>query len=223
LRWFELFPLFSYLALRGRCRGCGCAIPVRYFLVEFLTALFFASVLFVTTVPIEILFYWIILSVLVVILVYDIRHFIIPDELTIALVGLSTLLYGYRYFLVGIKAETLLIDIGAALAGAGFFYFLWAISKGKWLGFGDVKLAFPLGLLVGADYVFSMIVLSFWIGAGVSLILVGLAKLQRGKLRLRFGTAKLTIKSVVPFAPFLIAGCLLVFFTHLNVLNLFTF
>lgn len=222
LRFFELFPIISYLGLRGRCRSCGCGIPVRYFLVELLTALLFASVLFVTTIPLEILFYWTVLSILVVIVVYDIRHFIIPDSLTFSLVGLMALWFLYRFWL-GVPLSVLGTDVFAALAGAGFFFFLWFISRGRWLGFGDVKLAFPLGLMVGAPFVFSMIVTSFWIGAAISVTLVGLSRLERGKLYLRFATPKLTIKSVVPFAPFLIAGCLLVFFTHLNVLTLFTF
>jgi prepilin signal peptidase PulO-like enzyme (type II secretory pathway) len=222
LTWYELFPLFSYLALRGRCRSCGCSIPSRYFLVELLTALLFAATLFVTVIPLEILFYWTLLSILVVIVVYDMRHFIIPDELTLSLTGLLLLWYGYRFYL-DVPIQTLGSDVLAALAGVGFFFFLWFVSKGRWLGFGDVKLAFPLGLLVGSAYVFSMIVYSFWIGALISVSLVLLARLERGKLYLRFGTPKLTIKSVVPFAPFLIAGCLLVFFTKFNVLNLFTF
>jgi leader peptidase (prepilin peptidase) / N-methyltransferase len=222
LRFFELFPLFSFLALKGRCRTCGCGIPVRYFIVELLTALLFAAVLFVTTVPLEILFYWLVMSVLVVIIVYDIRHFIIPDSLTLTLVFLMLLFYGYRFF-EGVPLMLLGYDVFASLAMVGFFFFLWLISSGRWIGFGDVKLAFPLGLLVGAPYVFSMLVLSFWIGAIVSVALVGLSKLERGKLYLRFAAPKLTIKSVVPFAPFLIAGCLVVFFTHFDVLSLFTF
>lgn len=222
LRWFELFPLFSYLTLFGRCRTCGCSIPSRYFLVELMTALLFAAVLFVTVIPLEIIFYWAMVSILVVIIVYDIRHFIIPDALTVSLIVLLALWFGYRFY-IGVPLQALGGDVFAALAGVGFFFFLWFVSSGRWLGFGDVKLAFPLGLLVGSSYVFSMIVYSFWIGALISIGLVALARLERGKLYLRFGTPKLTIKSVVPFAPFLIAGCLLVFFTKFNVLNLFTF
>lgn len=222
LRWFELFPLVSYLALRGRCRTCGCAIPVRYLFVELMTGALFAGVLGVTTSLIEVLFWWVVMSILVVIIVYDIRHYIIPDRLTLMLVLLGGCLLGYRYY-SGASLTDLSIEVASSLAGAGFFFLLWLVSGGRWLGFGDVKLAFPLGIFAGATLVFSMIVFSFWIGAIVSVALVGLARLQGGKVRLRFLPRKLTIKSVVPFAPFMIAGCLLVFFTHTNVLDLFTF
>ena len=161
-----------------------------------------------------------ILSVLVVIFVYDLRHFIIPDKLTLLLTGLSFILLSLQYY-PEFNWSELGIHIGAALLGAGFLFLLWFVSKGQWLGFGDVKLAFPLGLIVGADLVFSFIVWSFWIGAAVSLLLVGLAKVG-GKLRLPFLPTTLTIKSVVPFAPFLVTGCLWVYFTKSDVLTLFT-
>ena len=221
LKWFELFPLFSYLGLRGRCRGCGCSIPSRYFLVEFLTGVLFFLSATQTTSVLELIYLLLLMSIFVVIVVYDIRHFIIPDSLTILVTVVVT-----GWFLLRLSEGTpptaLLLDIAAALGGTAFFYGLWYVSKGKWIGFGDVKLSFPLGLIVGAPLVFTMVVYSFWIGAVISVALVGLSKLQRGKLCLRLGFRNLTIKSVVPFAPFLITGCLLTLFTHLNVLTLFT-
>ena len=71
LKWYELFPLISYLALRFRCRTCGCRIPARYFLVEALTGILFALTVTLTTNLSEVLLWWYILSVLVVITVYD--------------------------------------------------------------------------------------------------------------------------------------------------------
>ncbi len=221
LRPYELVPLLSYLFLRGRCRTCGCYIPVRYFIVELLTGLLFLAAYTIASSLTELVYFWSLLSILVVITVYDIRHFIIPDRLTIALTLITLLWQGKLLYQSGS-----LYDLGitalAALLGAGFFYFLWFVSNGRWIGFGDVKLAVPLGLLVGPAAVFSMIVFSFWIGAGVSLALIGTAKLIGGQFRLRNRIFSLTIKSVVPFAPFLIAGSLLVLFTQINVLSFFS-
>lgn len=222
LKWFELFPVLSYICLVGRCRTCGSRIPSRYALVESFTALLFVLSAFHASSLIEMLFLWVVMAVLVVVFVYDLNHYIIPDSTVITLTLLTSGWLGYSYFL-GRPPESLLYDVLAAAVGAGFFFALWLVSRGQWLGFGDVKLAFPLGLLVGSAKVFSMVVFSFWIGAVISLILIGFAKLQRGKLGLLFGTPRLTIKSVVPFAPFLIAGCLLVFFTQLNAINLLSF
>ncbi|MEN9920641.1 MAG: hypothetical protein RL538_534 [Candidatus Parcubacteria bacterium] len=223
LRALDLIPLVSYLFLRGRCRQCGSYIPVRYFLVELGTALLFLAAYVTTDTLAELLYALAFISVLMVVVVYDIRHFIIPDRLTIALSGLSI---GWLVYVYAQNQESLpmvLNTVLGAFAGTGFLFLLWFVSRGRWIGFGDVKLAFPLGLFVGGSFVFSMIVYSFWIGAFISLLLIGLAKIERGKLYLRFATPRLTIKSVVPFAPFLIAGCLLVYYTHFDVLSLFTF
>jgi leader peptidase (prepilin peptidase)/N-methyltransferase len=224
LAWYDLFPLLSYLLLRGRCRKCGCKIPVRYFVVELLSGLLFAATLLLSLDLISILVFWFIFSAMMVITVYDYYHFIIPDSLTVALlVGVLSLL-GYQWYLVPVSLQDILITGAAALAGSAFFLLLWVISKGAWLGFGDVKLAVPLGLLVGAGQVFSFVVLSFWIGAGVSLgILFVVWLFEKGKSHLQLPALGLTMKSAVPFAPFMVASSLVIIFTHFNALALFSF
>lgn len=223
LKWFELFPLLSYLCLRARCRTCGCKIPSRYFLVELMTGVLFIGATSISVSLFEMFLFWFVVSVFVVIAVYDLYHFIIPDVLTITLLLSVFVLFAYRYCLKDLSTDSILWSFFAAFCGSLFFLFLWVISKGKWLGFGDVKLAFPLGLLVGPQYVFSFVVLSFWVGAIISLILLTVAKINRGKSPLHLSDEALTMKSAVPFAPFLIASCLIILFLHLNVLELFSF
>lgn len=220
LKPYELIPLVSYLFLRGRCRTCGCHIPVRYFIVELLTSVLFLLSYQLASTTYELLFLWLVMAVLVVITVYDIRHYIIPDSLTGVLTIFALLWYVLQFY-AGTDWMSVWVAILAALAGSGFFFLLWFVSKGAWLGFGDVKLAFPLGLIAGPSLVFSMVVYSFWVGAAVSLLLIGIGKLVRGQVHLHKWFGSLTIKSVVPFAPFMIAGCLIVLFTHSNVLSLF--
>jgi len=224
LSWYDLFPLLSYLGLRGRCRRCGCKIPIRYFVVELTTGLLFAGALSITADIFGLFVLWFIFSVMVVITVYDYYHFIIPDSLTLTLLAAVSTLIGYQWFISDGSLSEIAVAIAAALAGSAFFLALWLISKGAWLGFGDVKLAVPLGLLVGATQVFSFVVLSFWIGAGVSLFILGLAwLLERGKHHLQLPELGLTMKSAVPFAPFMVASSLAIIFTHFNALALFSF
>lgn len=223
LRWFELFPVVSYLGLRGHCRTCKCVIPSRYFLVEVATGLLFALALTLTVDVVALLLWWWVLSLLVVITVYDIDHFIIPDRLVVYLLAAAIFLLGYQYWLVPVAITELLVHAGAVLAGAGFLLFLWVISKGRWLGFGDVKLAIPLGLLLSAADIFSFIVLSFWVGAIISVALLGWQRYKRGQAGLHLSRAALTMKSAVPFAPFMIIACLLVLLFDYNVLELFRF
>lgn len=223
LEWYELFPMVSYLVLRGSCRNCRCRIPSRYFWVELLTGILFLLSVGVAGSIIELLLLWTMMAVLIVIIVYDLYHFIIPDILTFVLTLLAAAILGNAFVLGQATLIEIGISVAASLAGAGFFLFLWVISKGKWLGFGDVKLAVPLGLLVGATSVFSFIVLAFWIGAVMSLLYLAWQKWERGKSGLRLLSRELTMKSAVPFAPFLVTSALVVFFTQFNVLTIFQF
>lgn len=223
LAWYELFPLFSYVAQWGRCRACGCYIPVRYFIVELVTGLLFVLAASVASSLVEFVWLTATLVILLLITVYDYYHFIIPDEMTVALTVLMVGWYGWLLFGGVTTIETLLPTLIASLAGAGFYFILWAVSRGRWLGFGDVKLAVPLGLWVGSVGVFSFVVMSFWVGALISLLILGWQKFKRGQKRLQLSQQTLTMKSAVPFAPFMIVAAAMVYFLHINVLTFFSF
>lgn len=217
LKWYELFPLFSYLALRGRCRSCESFIPYRYALVECLTAGIFLLVYFNTTLVVNFILLLAFMSVLVVVLVYDLYHMIIPDELSFILGALALLIVSYLSWSMS-DIELLWSSLLSALTAFGFFFSLWWFSGGKWLGLGDAKLAISLGLLVGMSGVFSLIVWSFWIGALISIVMICLQKLNLHKY-LGFGsTHRVKMKSEVPFAPFLILAFVMVYFLNANVL-----
>jgi prepilin signal peptidase PulO-like enzyme (type II secretory pathway) len=219
----ELIPLFSYIGLRGKCRGCKSYIPIRYFLVEFATGLLFTLVATLAVDYLSLALGLLLVSVLVLVAVYDLRHFIIPDEFVFWLTGIAFVFLGSELW---VSRDPVLFagTISVAFLGSLFFFALWRMSEGRWVGFGDVKLAFPLGLLVGCTGVFSMIVLSFWVGAIVGVVLLCIQWLVgRGKRPLRFLRRTLTMKSALPFAPFLIVGFLLVWFWQVNVVALLTY
>lgn len=223
LRFFELFPLVSYLLLWGRCRTCHSYIPSRYFWVELTTgALFVAVVLTVSNIA-NLILLLLIVSVLVVIAVYDLYHMIIPDELTLALLVL-VLSSQLHALIFGMPLSVFAWNIVAALLGSLFLLLLWRFSEGKWIGFGDVKLVIPLALGVGYTSVFSLVVLAFWIGAVIGLLILGVQKLKsRGQPHLRFLPSRLTMKSAVPFAPFLILSYLAITFFGIDVISLLSY
>jgi leader peptidase (prepilin peptidase) / N-methyltransferase len=223
LKVYELVPLLSYLCLRGRCRTCCSVIPSRYFLVELLTGVLFVGVLLIATDLFTLLLMWATVAVLVVIAVYDLYHLIIPDELVATLLAAALVFKGYELVLTA-DASSFMYDLLAALAGALFFFVLWYASKGRWIGFGDVKLAVPLGLIVGYAGVFSMIVLSFWIGAILGLLILSFQSVRaRIASRAHGQTRRLTMKSAVPFAPFLILGFLAVWVWGIDVVALLSY
>ena len=223
LKFYELFPLFSYLGLRGRCRSCSARIPSRYFWVELTTAvLFLLVVLWFGDI-----YLWpalfILMATLVVVSVYDLAHFIIPNAFVVFLTMLAVVYGGYGAFVSGDYLELAWRALAGLLAFL-FFAGLWWYSGGRWLGFGDAKLAIPLAFMVGITGVFSMLTLAFWIGTIVSLGILGWQKYgNRGQLGLGARLRPLTIKSEVPFAPFLILGFLAVFIFSIDVLTWFSY
>jgi prepilin signal peptidase PulO-like enzyme (type II secretory pathway) len=209
LNWYELVPVLSFVFLRGRCHGCRSKISWQYPLVELGTGFLFALIYWRLGWQVgPLIFYWLIASLLMIITVYDLRHQIIPDRFVFALILLG--------FLKVIFFDGNWWGLLGGLVMALPLFILWAISHGRWLGFGDVKLALGLGLVLGWQFGLSALVLAFWIGAVVGLILIGWGKTQlwrKGK--------SYTMKSEVPFAPFLILGFWLVFSLTINVLKFF--
>jgi len=212
----ELVPVFSYLALLGRCRFCGARISARYILVELIAGGIFAYIFTLALTPLLMVVHLVFLSLLLVVFVYDIEHLIIPDEYVLALVPFA--------FLLGVAAlpAVSFLTVGQLCIGAilsfTFLGGLWKLSQGRWIGLGDAKLSVPLALAVGMMHTFGLIVFAFWIGAVLSVALLCATKLlARGQKRLRFFRTPLTMKAEVPFAPFLIGSFLIVYYGHADV------
>ncbi|OGG42083.1 hypothetical protein A2837_00005 [Candidatus Kaiserbacteria bacterium RIFCSPHIGHO2_01_FULL_46_22] len=218
LSWYELFPVFSYLVLRGRCRSCHSFIPYRYALVEMLTAAAFLAAYLNFRGLTFLILDCVLLSVLIVVLVYDFYHKIILDELSIIIAALALLIVGVETWLVGDHISFLLSIFAGGIATLLLFT-LWYFSQGRAIGLGDAKISFGLGMLVGLTGLFSFIVLAFWLGAVFGLILILLStrrlrQLTLGKMR------RVSMKSEVPFAPFLIVSFILVYLFEIDILAL---
>lgn len=93
------------------------------------------------------------------------------------------------------------------------FFALWLVSKGRWMGLGDIKLAVVIGWMLGLLGGFSALIFGVWAGALVSLVIIGITRLVSRR-------SGLTMKSEIPFGPFLAAGALFVLLTHITILAL---
>lgn len=217
LRWYELFPVFSYLILRGRCSGCGSFIPYRYALVEMLSAGAFVLAYLKASDWLELGLLLTFLSVLIIGLVYDLYHMIIPDEVSYGAAALAAGLVGWQIYQFGDWQIALHAALGSIIIFS-IFAALWYFSAGRAFGFGDAKLGISLGALVGLSQAFSFVVFSFWIGAAVSLLIIGIQYITLNKTR-RFGSwRRVNIKSEVPFAPFMVSSFVLIYFFNVDVL-----
>lgn len=199
LAWYELLPVFSFIALRGMCSKCKARISFQYPLVELVTALVFTILYTTVMLPgnftslamLSFVFNCIIAAVLIVIFAYDMRHKIIPDMAvyTFILLAIASIVFK-AFVLPGFHIGDAVFG-GVALALP--FFLLWYFSNGRLMGFGDVKFALGMGWLLGFAVGAAALLLSFWIGGIVGLILIALSKKYR-------------MTSEIPFAPFLILG-----------------
>lgn len=213
LGFWDLFPLFSYLFLRGKCRYCGKKISIQYPLVELATGFLFVfiyshfgpvSALFSFDF-FQIVFWWIMASFLVAIFVFDFKYYIIPDETIYPAIAVSAVWILYEFCAGVIGGADVLHIVLSAFFSALFFFFLWFFSKGMAMGFGDVKLAILIGLLLGYPDIIPGLFLGFLFGAIMGSVLILFKK--KG------------FKSEIPFGPFLLAGLFVSLFWGEKIIN----
>lgn len=199
LKWYDNIPIFSWIVLQGQCRSCKKKISVQYPLVEISTGLIFTAIGFpffqigeyMSLTGINFIFWLFFASSLIAIFVYDLKHQIIPDEIiyTVLIVGL---VYVGVNTLFGGNLPYLTDHLLSGLLTGGFFYSLAAVSRGKWMGGGDIKLVAFMGLVLGWQNVLVALYVAFILGA-----IVGVFALLSGEKKLG---------SKIPFGPFLVIG-----------------
>lgn len=203
---------------------CGCRISSQYFIVELLTGLLLMFAFFNSTSVLSFLYISIILCIFIVIGIYDIKHTIVPDKLSYTAATLA-----FAGLFVDLSTYTISTpDYTAIMAGpiiATPLFLFWFFSHGKWMGLGDAKLALSIGWLLGLSGAISGILIAFWAGALFGIILILYTKVQNAmsgkvgwKNKLLPRTRQRTIKSEIPFAPFLLLGFVAVMFFKADVL-----
>lgn len=254
----DLVPILSFIALGGKCRYCGKKISWQYPIVEIATGLMFIMILnYVLRIngltdsviisdlrsPIgvedkftiydlrflSLLFYYLLIaSSLIVIFVYDFKHYIIPDEVILVAVAASLAYFALadrtlQFIFMSGLASVYQFDSGgdfwfgfsnmiefflsnsiflnrlfAASVSFSFFFLIVFFTKGKGMGGGDVKFGFLMGLIVGWPMITFAILISFILGSIIGVALVLLSKKN--------------MKSMIPFGPFLVIGTILMLF-----------
>jgi prepilin signal peptidase PulO-like enzyme (type II secretory pathway) len=151
-------------------------------------------------------YYTLFFSLLVVISAYDLRHKIIPDAVSLMLAGVSFIgLFFFEpviSFVPYFHVPSLLSFLAGPLLALPFAL-LWLVSRGRWMGLGDAKLAVSLGWLLGLQAGFSALAVSFWIGSAVGILLL-------------IFTKKYKMRTEIPFAPYLALGAFIAFILELH-------
>ena len=202
LRTRDLVPVFSWLYHFGRCSVCTSKVPGIYPISEaVLGSLFLLSYLRYGLSPLLLLIY-VFLFLLAILVLYDIRHTIVPFAISLSLVLLGAVVAVLEQSDTAHLA-TVFISAGSIALG---FLLLHVLSKGKWMGLGDTPIALALSLAVGTQALPGLL-FSFWSGAVIGIVI--LATTPKGR---RIGIE-------VPFVPFLAFGYLLALFTQWNPLS----
>lgn len=172
LAWHENIPIVGYLLVRGRCRHCHTHIASTYLISEIIVGFLFA--IFAWHHHFlwggELFLDWFIVLFLMAIFLYDVRFGEIPDLFTIFPSILLLL-----WFLVSDRSLLLGAFIGA-LVGAGFFWFQYVVSRGRWIGGGDIRLGGFMGIVLGWPLVLLALFFAYLLGAAISVILLAMKK-----------------------------------------------
>jgi prepilin signal peptidase PulO-like enzyme (type II secretory pathway) len=172
LSWYDNIPIVSIIMLKGKCRKCSKKIGKNYLLAELGLGLLFGwvAINFTGLFSFGLLLYLLIVCFLFFIFFYDIEFMEIHDETTIYpaiilfMISLIFSLHTWQSMLIGI------------LVGAGFFWLQYVISKGKWIGGGDIRLGIFMGVILGWPHVLIALLLAYFSGAIIGVILIILKK-----------------------------------------------
>lgn len=208
LQWLDLIPLLSFILIGGKCRYCHTRLSFYYPIVELATgALFVVTTIFALNgsqflisnfkflinfqILVNLTYYLFIVSSLIVVFFADLKYGIIPDK-----VILPAALVSFLYLIL--NAPSLILPHLLSAIAACLFFFILSLIKIKnrqSMGFGDVKFAFLMGLILGFPNIIISLYIAFLTGAIVGVILIIWRKKRA------FGTT-------IPFGPFLVLGTL---------------
>lgn len=206
LAWYDLLPLISWLSTSGKCRYC--AKPIGWFepVIELGVMTFFVGSFLLwpaaldAPLAITIFASWLLAGVpLAILFAYDAKWFLLPDGPMAAFIALSALHAGLLLYSEDLTIGALVSLLGAIGVISGLYGLLHVVSRGTWVGYGDVTLGVGLGLLLGK-----------WELAVVAVFLANLI----GTLIVAPGLTRGTIdrKSHMPFGPLLILGMIIAYF-----------
>lgn len=187
----ELIPVLSYVMQKGRCKGCGTKVSMRYPLFELVTACLFTISPLMVGWSKELLIAFLLLSLLVIIVISDVHAMLIPNKV---LLFFACVIIPVRFF---IPMDPWWDPIAGSIVGFVLLLFIAIISKGG-MGGGDIKLFAVLGLFLGLKGVLLTFFFATFIGAFVGIVLVVLKKVKR--------------KQPIPFGPAISAGALITYF-----------
>jgi leader peptidase (prepilin peptidase)/N-methyltransferase len=198
INWYDNIPFISYIILRGKCRNCNFKISFQYFLVELLVAIGFLISFYFFSFTITTLIFFVLTVFFVIIFFIDLKHFIIPNELTFPLMAIGF----FKSFDPNLNQYLFPNYINSLISGISGYLIIWfiiflykKIRNKEGMGLGDAKLLSAIGFLFG--WISIPFILFFSSFIALSSAIPSLIKKSR------------TMSSKIPFGPYLILGCVI--------------
>lgn len=213
LAWYDLLPLISWLSLGGKCRYCHKRIGYFEPIMELAVAAFF--VLSYALWPFDLSGWvalmgfgaWLLAGVgLAILFAYDLRWFLLPNPVVFSVIGVAAIAAVGHLLQTSDIGGALLNLLGAILILSGLYLILYVVSKGAWVGFGDVKLGLALALLL-ADWRLAFLALFAANLIGCIIVIPGMI------------AGKIKRQTHIPFGPLLILGTIVAMFFGQTILN----
>ena len=198
IKWYDNIPFLSFIFLRGKCRNCSNKISFQYFLVELLSGISFLAIFFLYGISITTLLLIILSIFFIIIFFIDLKHYIIPNELTFPLMVIGFI----KSFDPNLNQTIFPNYINSLLGGIFGYSIIWLIilfykkvRNKEGMGLGDAKLMAVVGFWFG----WTSIPFTIFISSVVALILVIPSLLKKTK----------DMSAQIPFGPYIIIGCIL--------------
>ena len=198
IKWYDNIPLLSYIFLNAKCRECSAHIDIKYFIVELICALSFIFIFYIFGLTITTLLFFILSIFFVIIFFIDLKHFIIPNELTFPLMVIGL----FKTFDPNLDQYFFPDFIDSVIGGVVGYLIIWMIifayrkfKKKDGMGLGDAKLLSAIGFWFGwVSVPFILFFSSF-----VALVFAVPSLINKSK----------NMSSSIPYGPFLVLGCVL--------------
>ena len=198
IRWYDNIPIFSYVLLKAKCRDCSVKINIKYLLVELICALSFVWFFYLFGLSLTTLLFFILSIFFIIIFFIDLKHFIIPNELTFPLMAIGLL----KSFDPNLNQYLFPNFLNSLIGGVAGYIIIWMIifiykrlRNKEGMGLGDAKLLSAIGFWFG----WMSIPFILFFSSFIALVLAIPSLINKSK----------NLSSQIPFGPYLILGCVL--------------
>ena len=198
IKWYDNIPLLSFIFLKGKCRNCSNKISSQYFLVELIAAISFLFIYYIYGISVTTLLLIILSIFFIIIFFIDLKHFIIPNELTFPLMAIGFL----KSFDPNLNQYLFPNYINSLIGGVAGYLIIWFIifaykklRNKEGMGLGDAKLLSAIGFWFGWISIPFILFFSSFVALGFAIP----SLMNKSK----------TMSSQIPFGPYLVLGCVL--------------